>query len=413
MPWCERGVMDERMSFIVSWQRGERSFAELCRMYGVSRRVGYKWAKRFAAEGLDGLKDRSRAPHHQPNTVSAAVEAAIVAMRSEHPSWGPKKIRSRLRIIHPDLRWPAQSTIATLLDRAGLVRHRRRPPTTPAATGPLRTPWAANDVWGIDFKGWFRTGDGRRCDPLSLSDLATRYVLRLQALERTGEAEVWPVLDAAFREFGLPKAIRSDNGTPFASTGAGGLSRLSVRMIKAGVVPERIERGKPHQNGRHERLHLTVKIETANPPAANRRQQQQRFDTFRRVFNDERPHEALGQTPPALHYHPPPRPYSGRLRPPEYPDSALVRRVRSNGMIKWRGEGVFISEVLVGEPVGLERAQEGHWRVYYGPLTLGLLSPKGRFETRKSKWGPACGFVDSAEVALPTTPQAQPPPQTE
>ena len=243
---------------------------------------------------------------------------------------------------------------------------------------------AAHDVWGIDFKGWFRTGDGQRCDPLSLSDLTTRYVLRLQALERTDSEHVWPVFDAAFREFGLPQVMRSDNGPPFASVAVGGLSPLAVRLIKAGVVPERIAPGKPQQNGRQERLHLTVKQETAAPPAATLRQQQRRFDAFRRIFNEERPHEALGQTVPAQHYQPPTRPYSGRLREPEYPADHQVRRVRHNGEIKWGGDLVFITEVLTGEPVAVCEIGDGSWDVRYGPIELGTIDANGKFAARKA-----------------------------
>jgi hypothetical protein len=258
----------------------------------------------------------------------------------------------------------------------------------------------------VDFKGWFRTGDGRRCDPLSLSDLATRYVLRLQVLRAPDTAHVWPVLDAAFREFGTPKVMRSDNGPPFASTGAGGLTRLAVRLIKAGVVPERIRPGKPQDNGRHERLHLTVALETADPPAANARAQQRRFEAFRRVFNELRPHEALGQTPPARHYHPPPSAYSGRLRAPDYPSDHTLRRVRRNGEIKWRGELVFLSEALIGEPVGIAAVDDGLWLVRYGPIELGQLDAAGRFHKPAPRRRMTCGFVDNAG-ALPTTPQAQ------
>lgn len=412
MSWGARSVLDERTSFIADSLRGALPFAELCRRYGVSRRIGYKWLGRYAAEGPAGLHDRSRAPHHHPGAVSEEDAAAIVAVRVKYPHWGAKKIRAWLRDHRGAQPWPVESTISELLGRRGLVKHRRRRRATPPAP-PLSACAAANDVWGVDFKGWFRTGDGRRCDPLSVSDLATRYVVRLQAFERIDGEEVWPVLEAAFREFGPPLVMRSDNGAPFASTAAGGLSRLAVRLIKAGIRPERIEPGRPQQNGRHERMHLTLKAETASPPAANLRQQQRRFDAFRRVFNEERPHEALGQTPPARHYHPPPRSYSGRPRAPDYPDGEAVRRVRRNGEIKWRGELVFLSRVLVGEPVGLAPIADDHWRVHYGPVTLGLLMPEGRLETRKSKWGPACGFVDSAEEALPTTPQAQPPPQAE
>jgi transposase InsO family protein len=386
MPWDETCVMNERMAFIVDWQREEMTFAELCRFYGVSRKTGYKWIGRFEAGGIADLEDRSRAPHHHPNAVGEAEEAAIVTARKQHPSWGPKKIKAWLTDHRPRTAWPAQSVIATILDRHGLVKRRPRRRRVPVDHTPLSACVAANDVWGIDFKGWFRTGDGRRCDPLSLSDLATRYVLRLQALDRPDGEHVWPVLDAAFREFGLPRVIRSDNGPPFASTAAGGLSYLSVRLIKAGVLPERITPGKPQQNGRHERLHLTVKQETANPPAANMRQQQRRFDAFRLLFNEERPHEALGQTPPARHYHPPAtRPYSGRLLEPEYAADHVVRRVRSNGEIKWRNELIFLSEALVGEPVGLsETADSGRWLVRYGYVELGVIDATGKFAARKA-----------------------------
>jgi hypothetical protein len=243
-----------------------------------------------------------------------------------------------------------------------------------------------------------------------LSDLATRYVLRLQVLRRPDGEHVWPVLDAAFREFGLPKVMRSDNGAPFASTGAGGLTRLAVKLIKAGVVPERIAPGKPHENGRHERLHLTVEIEAVNPPAANARAQQRRFDEFRRVFNEVRPHEALGQTPPARHYHPPPSAYSGRLREPDYPSDHAVRRVRHSGEIKWRGERVFLSEALIGEPVGLAAIGDGLWLVRYGPIELGHVDAAGKFHKPAPQRRKTCGFVDNA-CALPTTPQAPQPHQ--
>jgi hypothetical protein len=244
----------------------------------------------------------------------------------------------------------------------------------------LRACERPNAVWGVDFKGWFVLGNGRRCDPLSLSDLASRYVLRLQVVERPDGAHVWPLLEAAFREFGLPEVIRSDNGPPFASTGVGGLSRLAVTLIKAGVTPERIAPGKPQQNGRHERLHRTVQEETARPPAFEARAQQRRFDAFRHRFNEERPHEALGLTPPAQHYHASPRAYHGRLRSPDYGSDQEVRRVRQNGEIKWRGALIFLSEALIGEPVGVAESEtDGTWSVRYGPVELGRIGPAGHF----------------------------------
>lgn len=384
MPWQETCVMDEKMAFIVDLQRGEMNFSELCRFYGVSRRTGYALQRRYEAEGIEGLKARSRAPHHHPNAVDEATEAAIVAVRAAHPSWGPKKIRAWLQQRHAGRAWPVESTIAVILDRHGLTKRRRRRRHVPPSGTALSPCLAANDVWGIDFKGWFRTGDGQRCDPLSLSDLSSRYVLRLQALARTDTARVWPVLDAAFREFGPPKVIRSDNGAPFASTAAGGLSKLAVRLIKVGVLPERIAPGKPQQNGRHERLHLTLKQDTASPPADSLRQQQARFNRFRRIFNEERPHEALGLTPPAQHYNPMPRAYSGRLREPAYPNDVLVRRVRHNGEVKWQGQLIFISETLVGEPIGFEPIDQNRWQVHYGPIELGIIDHNGKLIARKS-----------------------------
>jgi len=387
MPWQETHVMDERMEFVIDWRREEWSFAALCRHYGISRRTGYKWVARFASEGLDGLKDRSRAAHVHPNEVAASAAEAVIGVRATHPSWGPKKIKAWLSMRQPGVIWPSPSTIGDLLDRRGLVRHRRKRRHVPPSNGSLSAAVAANDVWGVDFKGWFCTGDGARCDPLSLSDLRSRYVLRLQALPRIDGEQVWPVLEAAFYEFGLPRAMRSDNGPPFASTAAGGLSRLAVRLIKAGVTPERIEPGRPQQNGRHERMHLTLKQETASPPASTLRAQQRRFDAFRQTFNEERPHEALGQTPPAQHYDPPPRPYSGRLREPDYADGQAVRRVRSNGEIKWCGRHLFISEALIGEPVGLREIGDGLFELSYGPIALGTVGRDQSFTARKAGTG--------------------------
>ena len=379
MAWNETKVLDERMSFIVDWQRGEASVAELCRRYGVSETTGHETIGRFRAASWDGLKARSRAPHHHPNEVPAALAAALLELRCRHPTWGPKKIRAWLAAKHPDEDWPAQSTIGVLLDRAGLVVRRKVHRRTPPHSGPLSAAQRPNDVWGVDFKGWFRTGDGVRCDPFSLSDLCSRYVLRLQAVARTDAAHVWPIFDAAFREFGLPLVVRSDNGAPFASVGLAGLSALAIRLIKAGVKPERIAPGKPQQNGRHERMHRTLKAETAAPPAATLRRQQRRFDLFRREFNEERPHEALGQVTPASLYTPPLRGWSGRLREPEYGAQAMVRRVRQNGEIKWRGTLAFLSQTLTGEPVGLTETDDDRWLVRYGPLELGHLDATGTF----------------------------------
>jgi transposase InsO family protein len=322
--------------------------------------------------------------------VTEEVVAAVLDVRRQHMSWGPKKIRAWLAAHRVRTVWPAESTIGVMLDRHGLVV-RRRPRSRAPVGAPLGACTAANEVLGVDFKGWFRTGDGRRCDPLSLSDLHSRYVLRLQVMDGMDAAHVWPVLDAAFREFGLPLRVRSDNGSPFGSVGIGGLSPLAVRLIKAGVTPERIAPGKPQQNGRHERLHRTLKAETASPPAANRRAQQRRFDAFRRLFNDERPHEALGQATPASWYGPTLRRWSGKLREPDYLDDHEVRRVRHNGEIKWKGERFYLGETLAGEPVGISQAEDGHWHVQYGPIHLGTIAPAGNFVRSAAGACPRCG----------------------
>jgi putative transposase len=383
MAWKETHAMDERLRFIEEWREGMSSIAELCRRYGVSRKTGYKFIGRYLAEGADGLADRSCDPHHQPNAIAASIAMAVVELRGKHPSWGPKKLKAVLERSAPLIAWPAQSTIGVVLDRHGLVRRRRLRRRVAPPPSPLGVAAAANDIWAIDFKGWFRTGDGERCDPLSLSDLHSRYVLRLQGLTKPDGEHVWPILDAAFREYGLPRRMRSDNGPPFASTSAGGLSRLAVKLIKAGVTPERIMPGKPQQNGRHERMHLTLKQETASPPAPSLAAQQRRFDAFRRIFNEERPHEALGQETPASHFQPPPRSYHGRLSEPDYPADHEVRRVRRKGEIKWAGGRVFLSEALIGEPVGIVETDAGLFEARYGPILLGRLDHSGNFTKGK------------------------------
>ena len=385
MPWKETDAMEERLKFVLAMELGEVAVAELCRRYGVSRKTGYKWWHRYRASGISGLAPLSRAPRHHPQAVSAAVREAVLALRHKEPSWGPKKVRAYLERHRPEVRWPARSTIGELFRRQGLVVARRRRLRAPPRSLPFGTCDTANDVWCIDFKGWFRCGDGSRCEPLTLLDASSRYLLRCQALARNDGSHVWPLLEAAFREYGLPLALRSDNGPPFASVAAGGLSPLAVKLVKAGVMPERIDPGQPQQNGRQERFHLTLSQETARPPARSLRAQAARFEDFRRHYNETRPHEALGQTPPAEHYHASPRAYSGRLREPAYGDDWEVRRVRRNGEIKWRGVNVYLSESLRGEQVGLEEVEDGTRHLYFGPVLLGRLDSAARFHRPKRR----------------------------
>jgi putative transposase len=379
MPWRETCVMDERMGFIAACLEGRESVSELCRQYGVSRKTGNKWLSRYRSEGVVGLGDRPRCPHSNARALPGDVVEAVLSVRRRYPSWGPRKVKAFLEAQQPRQSWPAASTIGDLFDRTGLTRPRKRRRRVPPQTAPLAACRRPNDVWCADFKGWFVTGDGSHVEPFTLSDGHSRFLLCCQAVARTDGAHVWPLLEAAFYDYGLPWALRSDNGAPFASRGAGGLSRFAVKLIKAGVLPERIEAGKPQQNGRHERLHLTLKQDTASPPARSLAEQIERFESFREIYNTQRPHEALGQVPPGQVYKSSPRQFDGVLRSPDYPAEAQVRRVRSNGEIKWQGNTVFLSEALVGEPVGLFAVGANTWLVKYGPIVLGAMKGRDHF----------------------------------
>jgi transposase InsO family protein len=365
--------MDEKLRFIGALVAQEESMTELCERFGISRKTGYKLLRRYREESAAGLLERSRAPHVIPWAISAAQAEAVVGVRRAHPSWGPRKLRAKLLERAPAQGWPAPSTIGELLRREGLSQPRKRRRCASPNPSPLRTAVTANDVWSIDFKGWFRTGDGARCDPLTITDAFSRFLLCAQLLARPDYANCRSALERAFKDYGLPGAIRSDNGAPFASVGVGGLSRLSVWWIKLGIMPERIAPGQPQQNGRHERMHRTLKAECANPPAASAAAQQRRLDEFRAEFNQQRPHEALGQTTPAQHYAPSPRTYPSRLADPHYPADFDLRRVRSNGEIRWQGELVFIGEALRGEVIGLVETNDGDGEVYFGPVSLGFI----------------------------------------
>jgi putative transposase len=373
MPWQEICPMDEKLRFIGALLAEEENMTELCERFGISRKTGYKLRGRYLAEGAAGIADRSRAPQVIPWAISQAQAEAIVGVRRAHPSWGPRKLRAKLAERAPAQRWPAPSTIGELLRRAGLSQPRQRRRRASPSASPLRSAVTANELWCIDFKGWFRTGDGARCDPLTVSDAYSRYLLCAQVVARPDYPNCRSELERAFKDYGLPRAIRSDNGAPFASVGVGGLSRLSVWWIKLGIAPERIAPGQPQQNGRHERMHRTLKDECANPPAASAAAQQRRFDQFRAEFNYQRPHEALGQTPPAQHYAPSARDYPARLEDPHYGADFVLRRVRSNGAIKWQGEMVFIGEALIGEVIALMETDDGDAEVYFGPVPLGLI----------------------------------------
>jgi transposase InsO family protein len=362
------------MKFIAACleEHGDWTMAELSRAFGISRKSAYKWRQRYETWGLEGLKDRSRAPKNHPNAVPTQVIERIIAVRRRHRFWGPRKIVAWLRSNEPGVDWPVVSTAGEILKRHGMVSKRRRRRLDAFASG-LKEPKRPNDQWSADFKGWFCTADGRRCDPLTITDGFSRFLLRCRAVERPNETHTWAAFRSVFREYGLPFAIRTDNGTPFASVGLGRLTRLSAWWVKLGITLERIDPGKPQQNGRHERMHETLKLETARPPRANARAQQRAFEQFWYDYNFERPHEALRDRPPAQLYEPSARAYPERVPELEYPGHFRVRRVRRNGEIKWRGEFLYVNKALAGEPVGLEPLSDRHWRMVFGPVPLALV----------------------------------------
>ncbi len=385
MPWEATSVMDAKVQFVADCIVGDEPMSVLCERYGISRQTGYKWQRRYAEEGAGGLEERSRAPHQHGRATSAELVVELIEARHRKPYWGPKKLLAMLSREHPDWPWPAPSTVADLLRREGLSQPRRRRRRALTIEQPFAQVAAANDAWCIDFKGWIRTADGTRCDPLTVTDASSRYLLGLEIIEPVTEA-VSKVTDRLFREHGLPKAMRSDNGSPFASTGAGGLTRLSARWVKMGIDLERIYPGKPQQNGRHERMHGTLKAETCDPPADTAAQQQRRFEAFQHEYNFERPHEALDQRPPAEFYSDSPRPFCERLEDPCYGPHEQVRRVRPSGEVRWRGGMIFISEALIGEAVGISERDDGHWQVRFANVPLLLID---RYTQKLSRFGPA------------------------
>src|SRR5215207_6353515 len=347
MPWQARSPMDQRLEFVTDHRRGLYTMTELCRRHGVSRKTGYKVLARYAADGARGLAERSHTPHRCPHRIADELAALLVAARRAHPSWGPAKLVQFLAPRHPRVpTWPAISTVADLLKRHDLVRpRRRRRPIVHPGTGPMTTS-APNDLWTADFKGQFKTRDGVYCFPLTIADQHTRYLLRVHGLLNTRGAGVRPVFERAFREFGLPRAIRTDNGVPFANTGLHGLTQLSVWWLRLGIQHQRIRPASPQENGAHERMHRTLKAETTRPPAHDLRQQQRAFHAFQRTYNTERPHSALEGATPAARYTPSPRPYPDRLPPLEYPSHFTVKRVTNAGTIRFRHKLLFLANAL-------------------------------------------------------------------
>jgi transposase InsO family protein len=374
MPWAKTDPMSERLQFVRALRKRRTSFVSLCMAFGVSPKTGYKWVHQFESFGIEGLKDRSRRPKGNSRAMPLDTAKRLVALREDHPTWGPRKLLAWLGDHEPQWELPAASTLGELLKKRGLVKRRKRLRHQPPRTAPFRHATAPNAVWAMDFKGWFRLGDGSRCDPFTVTDGYSRYLICCDAgIDQLSE-HVWKALVSAFREHGLPEAIRSDNGQPWvAPKGSLGITKLGVNLLKLGIALERIDPGKPHQNGRHERFHLTLKQDTASPPARTLRSQQTRFDAFRREYNQERPHEAIGMKAPVKIYVPSPRPLPTKLPEPEYPRWYQVCSPNVAGATWFRGARYFISTALRGERVGLAEIEEDCFEVYFGKHLIGRI----------------------------------------
>lgn len=393
MAWKETCVMRERIKLIGDYLTGEYGISELAAEYDISRKTAYKWISRYEAQGWSGLEDQSRAPMHHPNMVVWEIEQQLLELKARRPLWGAPKLRRKLLEAVGVDRCPAESTISEILRRHGLSRvakGRRRAVPTEQPFGHCQE---ANRTWCADFKGWFRTGDGSKCTPLTISDAYSRYLLCCQGLGgKTGTVTVKPLFIGVFRRYGMPLAIRTDNGSPFACAALGGLTPLSVWWVRLGINLERIEPGQPQQNGRHERMHRRLKEAIASPPKATLGVQQKAFDVFRQEYNEERPHEALNQRVPAQFYQPATREYPERL--PEqrgYPADWEKRMVRKWGQMKWGGKDIRLTSALWGQEVGLKLVAEGQWEVYFENLKLGV------FDERAGRMRPAKRLVTNEQ----------------
>lgn len=373
MPWKEVSVMDERLRFVARVLEGE-ALSDVAREFGISRKTGHKLVKRYREEGPVALCDRSRRPVRYANQLPEPVERLIIETKKGKPHWGARKIRELLvRRLAGDVRIPATSTVHAVMDRHGLVRRTGRRARHKAAGTPLSGGLHPNDLWCADFKGEFKTGNGRYCYPLTVTDHASRRIMACEALESTRELPVIEAFERLFKERGLPSAMRTDNGLPFASpNGLYNLSRLSVWWLRLGIGLERIRPGHPQQNGRHERMHLTLKQETARPPAANIIAQQERFDAFVTAFNAERPHEALAMKTPAEVYSPSAKPYDG-LPDINYPFHDRDVMVTACGRICMHRKKINISTVLAGQRLGIKEVDDGIWLVTFMTYDLGYI----------------------------------------
>jgi putative transposase len=376
MAWRYCKVEEQRKEFMKELTKGESTVTMLCQKYGISRKTAYKWRGRFLELGIEGLKDISRAPHVPNKRYSEILIDQAIDYKRQHLSWGPKKILVKLQEKYPDQEWPAPTRLYEIFKEYHLVTRKRIKNRVPE-TAPLGQVVTCNNTWSVDLKGWFLTGDGRKCEPLTISDNFSRYLIRCTHLDKHSVEYVWPILDQAFREYGLPNRIRSDNGPPFGSVGVGRMTKLSVNLIKAGVIPEWIRPGHPEENGRHERFHLTLKQEVANPPKETLALQIQSMNKFCEEYNFERPHEALDMKTPGSCYQSSSRNWNGIFRSPEYDRKEMeVRKVCQSGCIWVKQKEYYIGQVLSGEYIGMKTNAAEEIEIYYGPVYLGKLDLK-------------------------------------
>lgn len=378
MPWRETCPMNERVRFVTLAREKMLPFSSLCGIFNISRETGYKWLNRFNDEGLEGLNERSCKPHNNPRMIDKSFIDPIVKIKHKHPTWGPKKIAVILQEQHHLEKIPATSTIGEILKREGLVKERRRRARLPQHLKPNLDIRGPNDLWCTDFKGHFLLRDGIRCHPLTLTDAFSRFLLCCHGEVTEAIEPAKKAFERVFSEFGIPNAILSDNGIPFASSGTIGLTRLSAWWIKLGITPVRIQPGRPDQNGKHERFHRTLKDQTARPPRETMIDQQEAFDRFQNEYNFERPHEALQQKRPHELYKPSAKEFSSRLSGPEYPLHFEKRRVDCTGKISWFSKDVFISEVLEKETIALEEIGDDLWLAYFYHFPIGLFNARDR-----------------------------------
>jgi putative transposase len=373
MPWKRIEPMDQKIQLIADWQTKKLDKTDLSKKYGISRKTVYKWINRYQEQGVEGLKDQSRIPKYSPNITSDNIVYLVIKEKLKNRKRGPKKIYSQLKRQYPYIDFPTPSTMGDWLKKHGLVNTRKKRLRVPAYTEPFLKCQTPNDVWSADYKGQFYTKNAHVCYPLTISDNYSRYLIKCKGLPGPRYHETKAVFEIAFEEYGLPDAIRTDNGTPFAGKGAGGLSRLSIWLIQLGITPERIDKGCPQQNGRHERMHRTLKDEALDPIALNLKEQQKNFDMFRHDYNNYRPHEALGQQTPSKYYKKSTRLYVKKIQPPYYDLDSIVRKVKRSGELGFNGKTYYLSQLIAKQPVGFKEIADGIWNIYYYHYRLAIL----------------------------------------